>query len=333
MIKVVSVVFLLFVIGNSCISTHKGEDKNRGDENLFNHQNLLSNQFIIDKDFYQLSFPNWFNSSVVEDNNILIVELLDYEIDSSRKDLSQLKRERIIRFNEKGKIDSLYTKSYYQNKLIEQIVYVYGSEKDSFGYSFPKIDQQRSTTSFEDEKTERTYLKTASILELVSDKINPGTLLFRAKNLNSNDQYLYILEKSKQNISFVDQWQEKNGTAIITYGSPTHPQKSFQVENLVNKSQQVSYTYDKSGEFLTQINLSSVYSNQKTRINYNENGYVSDFSQHITDRKGQTIEYKKFLIEYNDKVLPEELILMQGVDTANLHASDKLVIKYSFIAE
>ncbi|MGB0914850.1 MAG: hypothetical protein ACPGVI_02210 [Crocinitomicaceae bacterium] len=222
---------------------------------LFNMQHYFSDQEL------NMSFPIWFNDTILKQNRIKEIRLSVY---SSSQDTSvnenYPKRTKVYTFNEDGDIVSAQFEQFYENVKVGSYLFDYATSKDENGFS--KVEKTVGPNS--DLKASEHY----TIYE--KEKCNDKFLIYRDEL--SGDYLFYMLNRKNWGALSVDSIFNPTIEDKVIFGSPQFPYKSYHVENVVKESEVIEYEYDKKNEFVLQIKRDEYPFRNKRSVNYSKSG-------------------------------------------------------------
>lgn len=195
-----------------------------------------TNYFLSGQDLH-LSFPNWFNDSIVQEKKVRSIVHRTYVKGS--EDIDELKESKHFFFNEAGQLTSMQRKRYYENFVVENVLFNYSSDRDLAGYVAVEIIDSLHPN----EETEYDYY--------VKESYHPEYLVYT--NSNTGDYLFCVLDSKLCGIVAVDSLFHPTPQDVIVYGVPSRRKKQFKIENLVKETQTVDYTYFKNSRELQRI--------------------------------------------------------------------------------
>lgn len=182
---------------------------------------------------FNISFPLWFNDSLIRKHKIetLTRNLYSNSVDIDTTDLS-LRESKVYTFNEAGKLIGLYIEHYYDHTLVGSMSFTF-SKHDEVGYAEVQSRKEKILRSDQEILSQyRRYTK-----EKYADKY----LVF--KEQMSGDRLFFMLRKKHWGSLSVDSILNPSRRDMIVLGTPKKPHKRYKVENRVNESEVVEYSY------------------------------------------------------------------------------------------
>ena len=281
---------------------------------LFNMQHYFSSQEN------SMSFPVWFNDSVIKKNKIQGITISGYPSSQSEEvDRNAPKSTKTYAFNEEGEVLSVRYEQFYENVKVGSYAFNYATSKDEYGFS--KVEKVIEKDSDQDEAEQYA----------VFQKEQYGEKFLIYKDELTGDYLFYMLKAKNWGALSVDSIFNPTIDDNIVFGSPMYPVKTYRVENVVNEMDVVEYFYDKSDQFI-QSKLHDEYPFQNHRtINYTKDGVCLGFvdSTFSGDKflKARQTSFKK------DKKLPIKIIQESKSNDAASSYFHVETLEYSFFEE
>jgi len=240
-----------------------------------------------------VSFPIWFNDSIIKNQKIKQITRNIYPI-SSEEEITSPKETRIYKFDELGGLSSVSIKKFYENMVVEDVTFKYSDVKDEMGYSNVEILQGEH--QFEDVGDYSVHNK-----EQYLDKF----LVY--SNANTSNYLFYMLNKKNWGALSVDSILNPTPEDQIVLGSTFKPHKMYQVHNTVSESNVVDLKYNKKGEVVTSISFEKYPFYYKRHISYTDKGFCTGFID-STFSSDQYLMRTESTFEMNENRLPSKLI-------------------------
>jgi hypothetical protein len=221
--------FLILALSIGCSSS----DENVATLNIRKSQDFIFNMqlFLTDQD-EAISFPVWFNDSIIRTNNIKKIIRITYN-SAQQNPISQEKtREYVYQFDIEGRPKTLEIKSYYENVLFDHVTFNYLNVKDSIGYCMTTIEEGYDFDKPNElnNRKRNLYTRHAS---------TNGYKIY--ENENGRNYQIFILDSSYWGTISVDTIFNPQSEDIITFGSPRFPKKRYQVRNTVEEFNVTTY--------------------------------------------------------------------------------------------
>lgn len=240
-----------------------------------------------------VSFPIWFNDSVIKNNKIKRIVRNIYPI-GDPDEFTSPKETRLYDFSEQGALLSVSIKKFYDNMTVEDVTFIYSGVKDEMGYSVVEI--VNGEHQIEDEGDYAIHLKEEYLEKfLVYSNENTGNYLF------------YMLNKMNWGALSIDSILQPTPTDLIVLGSTFKPKKMYRVHNTVSESNVVDLSYSKDGNVIESISFEKYPFYYKRHINYDDKGYCTGFID-STFSSDQYLTRTNNTFQMNEKHLPEKLI-------------------------
>ena len=248
-----------------------------------NHQAFIINfQHYFSDAEYNMSFPIWFNDSLIRKNNIKKITRSVYMSSKElERDLDSPKEVKTYHFNKDGQITAVEIEHYYENVKVGKLRFEYNGKKDENGFEgvknmiVNKVNADQSVDHY-------------SLYE--KEKYGDKYLVYR--NETTGDYLFFMLNKENWGPLTVDSILAPMPNDIVVLGNPMKPEKKYQVENMVNEINVVDFGYDKSRNYVKDISFDEYPFHFKRSIQYNKQGQCTGFidstfsdDKYITRRK------------------------------------------------
>lgn len=198
---------------------------------------IFKTNYFLSGQELQLSFPNWFNDSIVKEKKVR--SIVHRTFTKGSEDMDELKESKRFSFDENGQLTSMHRKRYYENFVIENVVFKYTKSKDFAGYVALEIID---SLHLEEESEYEYYVK---------ESYHPKYLTYT--NSNSGDHLYCVLDSKLCGIVAVDSLFHPTPQDEIVYGIPSRRNKQFKIEDLVKETQVVDYVYFKKSKELQRM--------------------------------------------------------------------------------
>ena len=225
---------------------------------------LLEMQHFFSEAEDNMSFPIWFNESLIQKNKIKTITRKVYALNEELSNLSSQKSERIYTFDSKGHIVSIQIKEFYEGQKVNDVTFLYTGVKDQYG--FQKVSNGDGGNEMSDFGGYQMYHveKTASN--------------FLAYRNDENGNYLFFLLNERHwGALSVDSILAPTPEDIVIYGTPKVPVKRYNVENRVNESNVRTFSYARKSNHPTKIEFDKEPFHYKRNITYDKNGICIGF--------------------------------------------------------
>lgn len=270
-------IFLFFFC--SCSERNKSFKR---DKNIDNVPFLFRmNAAFTDAEKY-LSFPIWFNDSIIAKNKILKVTRSLYFLDKGETQgteelINTVPREkREYWFHPNGQIKVFKMTYFFDDEEIGSVVYTYKTLKDKFGFAIvTKGDDLNPQFELEEEDIDFPFF--------VHQSAKQTGKYLAYQDVVSGDYLFYMLHKKYWGPLSVDSILKPTPKDNIVLGSPYFPFKQYKVENKVNEKDAHLFNYNAKTKGIRTIIKQDYPFDQNRTITYTEkgtcNGYIdSTFS-------------------------------------------------------
>jgi hypothetical protein len=274
MVKRFLVLFTLSLLLCLLILSCGGEGKRK----LFNLRksyppSLIRNHLLFSDLSNEYSFPIWFHDSLVELNKISKVTRLIYPkrlTEASRGDsILNVPSETIeYFFRTDGTIENIKRSFYFDDRKISEFDFLYPKPPNKHGFAQVKVVKNNLS------KAKSTTSETANFTEVnfkLYDEKKVENQFIEFENRNTGD-FLYVIPKKEfWGALNIDRYIRPNPNDVLILGDLGAPKKIYQVENKVNETNVVEYSYKKGSIKTIQTNN---YPFHTTRFfTYDKRGY------------------------------------------------------------
>lgn len=241
---------------------------------------------------FNVSFPCWFNDSIVREMKIAKLSRSNYRINDEDEGSEELKEVKRYTFDKNGHVIRYEIEQYYDHRSIGLLVFDYTKPRDEYGFASVKIDRKFTTTDSEEEAYYQIYKKeqySKKFLVYVNDQI--GNYMF------------CLLNQKNWGIVSVDTIAKPTPEDIVIYGTPEHPEKKFQIKNKVNEFNITEIKYNPQYGFAETINFDNYPFNNKRSLNYHKDGTFDTFID-STFSGDQFLNRSVSRMEFDENKLP-----------------------------
>lgn len=297
------IIYLLFVF----ILVGCGEEDNNSAKQMVStppiNNNIINWAFFNPDGLQNISFPIWFNDSIVLNRGIQQIHFSINEFepveDSTFQDTipSTLYE---VNYSKKG-VNIFYVKRYAEEIKIEEQWFRYRNHKDSLGYSIPSIT---NNVIYE----ENDFLPIFSTLQnaqqykrLEFAESDSSTIQYINTLSADKDKHVFIIDSACWNVHFIDQkfmHPEKN---TFYYGVPSKHIESFRIKNLVEKERLSSYKYFDNNCIYQNSTFSNGFEKRRTFL-YDKSGRVTGFIDSLMVEPNDFIESIISKINYKNEL-------------------------------
>ena len=298
--------FFLFLISISTACSGDGNSllsrsKKKYPVSLINLNTLLS------EDENDVSFPTWFNDSIIKSHGITKIIRKSFQRNSMENDeiaglSSTVPREiREYYFDEKGNLIQLNVHNYYDDREIGSVLFSYSGVKDRYGFSTVKrnVFVSKTTKPFA-ENDEPLDPEVRELDFRMHEKRKDYNKCLVYQDMETGDYLFFIPQKKYWGTLSVDSILAPNPKDVVIWGTPKHPTKKYQVSNKVYEKNVRLFNYQKGNYKTIQNWVKKDYPfDQKRDFLYTKkgfcNGYVdSTFSEDVyVTRVITEIQYNK----------------------------------------
>ncbi len=307
----------LFCLAFVIVACSEIREKSIEKETLTAEPFIFNMEHFFSEKEYVVSFPVWFNDSVIRNQRIETLQRITY-MSSEEKDTStaSIKSIKTYHFNEEGLLQGLTVQNYYDNLPIGSTSFVLENH-DENGFAEVSSSPGQSTLSDEEilERYRRYKKEEYTKKYLVYAEVETGRYLF------------YMLNERNWGTLSVDSILSPAEQDIVAFGDPFKPHKRYQVKNRVNEFNREEYEYDEAGNLL-QISFDQYPFNYKRSILYNNKGRCTGYVD-STFSGEKYLTRKESMFHFEDE-LPVRIIHenKSGKSEAGYYQFE--VFKYSF---
>jgi hypothetical protein len=219
-----------------------------------------------------MSFPIWFDDSIVRSNKIahLSREIYHISINNADEELEEdldLREKRDYYFDQKGNIDSVRISYYFDDRSIGSVRYIYPAEPDKFGY-YAKFNRVINIPG--------DYGMVQSEIPFHSFTQRWSTHKFLSyRDLETSVKYHYMLNSKYHGPLSVDSIIHPGPEDIVFLGTPLKPLKRYSVINTVHERN--VHTYEYANKQIKTITRTEYPFNLHRTINYDRKGNCTGF--------------------------------------------------------
>lgn len=223
-----------------------------------------------------LSFPLWFNDSLIAKNKIskmsrslYFIEIEDtLEMDDLTKDLPREKR--MYWFYPNGQVKQMKVDNYYDDEIIGSMLFTYKSSKDKYGFAtVVKEEDQRKSQEVNENDVESPFF--------IHQKVKQTGKYLAYQDDESGDYLFYMLNKKYWGALSIDTILNPTPKDIIVLGSPYFPTKQYKVQNKVNEKDVQLITYHPKSKVVQTLIKHDYPFEQKRTLLYNKNGLCNGY--------------------------------------------------------
>ena len=233
---------------------------------------LLELQLYLTESENNISFPVWFNDSVVRSEKIKTVIRSIYVVTSGDtsdrlSEVDELREIRYYHFDLKGEIDSFRVNFYYDDQVIDSRSFVYAKHRDRNGY---RELQDRTSKG---KSLQKDYLQTYRI----HVPLYYGANSIRYKDVVSGQHLSYIRDPKFWGPFSVDTILKPLSDEQIVLGSARRPGKRYFVRNKVHESNVHEFHYSSNSGRVDTIRRKEYPFEIVRTMFYNQEGKCTGF--------------------------------------------------------
>ncbi len=292
--------FCLILSLLACQADKQKEHVNQ--ENSKTSSFLFRMQLLFNETENFMSFPIWFDDSVIRSHRIshLTREIFHISINNADEALDEdldLREKRDYFFDRNGAIDSLRIVYFFDDRPIGSVKYLYQSEPDKNGFC---ARFNRVINIPGDFGMVQSEIPFHSFTQLVSGKKH---LSFA--DMENGVKYHYMVNKKYHGPLSVDSVIHPGADDIIFLGTPIKPMKRYSVINKVHERNIHNYVYE--NDQIKTISREEYPFNIRRTISYDDEGICTGF---IDSTFSENIFLTRSKAEFtlNDKKLPMQLL-------------------------
>ncbi len=239
MLNRLTLFLFLFALLIGC-SREKSNQSNRGSKN---EATLFNMRFLFTDAEKRISFPLWFNDSLIRNNNIQKITRKIYFVDPGDSlDLKTLamdipREQRVYSFVKDGNLKELLVSYYYDDREIGKVHFEYKTIKDENGYAKVLL-KDRSTEGSEISEQPLDFP-----FELYR-KVKKADKFLAYENTETGDYLFFITDKKYYGPWSIDTILRPTPKDIIVLGKPARQEKEYKVQNRVNESDVSKRSYE-----------------------------------------------------------------------------------------
>ncbi|MCH2223254.1 MAG: hypothetical protein MK066_00700 [Crocinitomicaceae bacterium] len=210
-----------------------------------------------------VSFPIWFNDSIIRVNEIKKMTRRTFELNQDTSGVNFPMEVKTYSFDKEGDLSSYQIVQYYENTEVGSVTFYYSNVKDKNGYT--DIKKITSTTN----DMESFY--TVHHKERYTDN-------FAAYRNEQNGNYLLcMLNKVHFGALSVDSILNPTPSDVVLLGNPRVPQKIYQVENRVREFNVTNMSYDGKTNLIETVDFEKTPFSLKREFLVNADGRCKGF--------------------------------------------------------
>lgn len=204
----------------------------RSADNTSQESSILNLSFAYSEGERIISFPVLFNDSIVKHRGIKSIERVFYyaSSDSTESEGQDITPEKKISysFDKNGLLKEMVIGNFYDNRIISTIQINYTEHQLQTGYAKVKLKEQLYTEDFPYHEFKQ---------------LKNTKNLIHFENIHTKNQLFVVPDAKNWKSLIIDTLCHPGRNDIIVWGSLKHPEKIYQVRNLVEESNVRSFTY------------------------------------------------------------------------------------------
>lgn len=303
MINRLSYFLFAVVLLSSCSSSTVGEKR---EVKQTYKPNLLKFPFLFIPEENNLSFPLWFNDSIIGADQITKIERKTYVFDLEdsvnilKPSIVNLTEQKVYLFNAAGRVKNMRFSYFFDGEPIGHLAFRYSPESSVKGYCFA---QNLDTTKLTD-----LSFGLKNELQVKQHQIQNNSGRFLSFNtLNEQHNLFYLPNPAYWGALTIHSTLHPHPEDKIILGSPTKPVKSYNVRNKVLQKNVMRFHYAKGTTVLKKMTWDDFpFSTVRTFL-FDKKGTCKGFIDSLfsgNDYLKRTIA----TIRYNTKNLPSKIL-------------------------
>lgn len=288
-------------------------------EELHNVPCLFNLNRTFTPDEINLSFPLWFNDSIIRSRKIHTLTRTLYATSDDADTSELVKREvKQYTFDKDGKVVGLYVEYYYDHTLVGSMSFTM-EKQDEHGFAI--VLPRKGTYTRGDEEILEQYR--------IYSKEKYARKFLVYEELRDGDYLFFMLREANWGPLSVDSILHPERQDMIVLGTPSTPHKRYKVENRVNERDVILYDYQ--GHTLKGISFDKYPFHYERSLTYNEKGVCTGFVD-------STFSNQRFLTRKQAKFssrngLIDEIVHRNDTEMAGSGYSQIERLEYTFFGE
>ncbi|MFT5779614.1 MAG: hypothetical protein ACI837_002573 [Crocinitomicaceae bacterium] len=236
----------------------------------FKKSKTLHQPFLVNLQHYfsevedEVSFPLWFDDSLLKKNKIKTITRKIYALNQDTADVNLPRIQKTYQFTEDGTLLHYEIIEYYERTKVHHVTFSYTGVKDKHGYAVVKFDDENHLLDDDTEYPIYEIEQYASNFLVYQNQTN-GNFLF------------YMTDEKHWGPLSVDSVLHPTPDDFIVLGTPGRPEKRYQVENRVNENNVKEIVYVKRADDVEEIRFENDPFNYKRTIQYDKKGVCTGF--------------------------------------------------------
>jgi hypothetical protein len=290
--------FILFLSACQADEKNNASDKKPTPTGEF----IFRMQLLFNESENFMSFPIWFDDSIVRKHGIFCLSREIYHIsinnaDEGLEEDQDLREKRDYYFNRSGAVDSLKISYYFDDRSIGTVRYRYDSKPDRYGFT-PKIGRVINIPG--DEGMVQSEIPFHSFIQRWSTK-----KYISFKDSETGGKYHYMLNNKYHGPLSVDSIIRPGPDDVVFLGTPLYPLKRYSVTNTVHERNVHMYEYD--NRQIKTITRTEYPFEVRRSMNYDLKGFCTGFIDSTFSEKIY-LSRSKSEFTLNNEMLPTQLL-------------------------
>ncbi len=267
---------------------------------------LLNLAFFAPDDDIFLSFPLWFNDSLIRAKKIASIERRIYprknasEAEGSEEVIPVPREIRKYTFDAQGAVSSVNITTYLDDRKVSEYYFEYPQKLSENGFAHP---EERKTFDLTDNYREglnnfrESELPARIRVHRALGRNSAGVLTYEDEV--SGDFMYFLEEPGDWRNTHVSKLVKPNPQDWIVWGKPGRPVRKYHLANLVRESAVTDFTYFELSTFPLRIERRQTPFTQKRSFNYSKYGFCNGYVD-------STFSGKKYLTRVETRFYPED---------------------------
>jgi hypothetical protein len=290
--------------------------------------NLLQFPFLYIPEENNLSFPLWFNDSILSAYHIVKLDRRTYvfdmedSIDITKPSISDLNERKEYRFNPTGSIKNVRFTYFFDGEKIGHMAFHYTLETSIKGYCFAENTDTTNAGDFSIGIKNDLPIKQHEIL-----RKNSRFLSF--KTIHENNKLFFLPNSAFWGALAVDSILHPKPDDKIILGSPTKPVKSYKVRNKVLQKDVMRFMYVSGTTILKKMTwIDFPFSTTRT-FRFDKLGRCAGFTDSLFSGH-QFLKRSVVSIWFNKKNLPVKILFKHELNPGKQQLGRMEVFRYTF---
>lgn len=272
--------------------------------------NLLTPHFFRPNAFYNLNSPYWFNSQLIKSLKIKTLEISVYSITDEALDSLFPQCEHRFIFDTAGAVSILENTSYYQGLSMGTEQFTYSKKADKYGLKKPKYKALKGLKKEKNTKLNMLEeLRALTVYELWDKTKETDHYILYTNKLNPEERKkVFITDTSYWSVIEVDQLQKNYGPIRVCYGTPLSPTSCFELDELVKRTNRISYVYSDEKLPLKMETTEGLF-RKYFSFNYTHEGQLTNYTVTTKTPDQSILTDHLWQITYQNDILLSTIVL------------------------